>query len=181
MLSELIVSSLPSAPVSTPLPTSEVEVVKWKSEIHCETGKISEGKKLGHKFMFSISLTKWSGLITTSLSFSFPIIKTGLKYLFCCGLNNVNFLCSVVSDSLQPYGLYSTRLLCPWDFPSKNTGVDCHFLLLGIFPTQESNLGLLYCWQILYSWATGGIMYLKYLTLSKYSQQILILSYFYIL
>ena len=28
------------------------------------------------------------------------------------------------------------RLLCPWDFPGKNTGVGCHFLLQGIFSTQ---------------------------------------------
>ena len=35
----------------------------------------------------------------------------------------------VVSDSLQPHGLQPTRLLCPWDFPGKNTGVGCHFLL----------------------------------------------------
>ena len=27
------------------------------------------------------------------------------------------------------------RLLCLWDFPGKNTGVGCHFLLEGIFPT----------------------------------------------
>ena len=27
-------------------------------------------------------------------------------------------------------------LLCPWDSPGKNTGVDCHALLQGIFPTQ---------------------------------------------
>ena len=33
----------------------------------------------------------------------------------------------------------TTRLLCPWDFPGKNTGVDCHFLLQGIFPTQGWN------------------------------------------
>ena len=26
--------------------------------------------------------------------------------------------------------------LCPWNSPGKNTGVDCHFLLLGIFQTQ---------------------------------------------
>ena len=32
------------------------------------------------------------------------------------------------------------RFLCPWDSPSKNTGVGCHFLLQGIFPTQGSNL-----------------------------------------
>ena len=32
----------------------------------------------------------------------------------------------------------------------KNTGVGSHFLLQGIFPTQESNPGLLHCSQILY-------------------------------
>ena len=37
-----------------------------------------------------------------------------------------------------------------WDSPGKNTGVGCHFLLQGIFPTQESNPGLLHCRQILY-------------------------------
>ena len=42
------------------------------------------------------------------------------------------------------------RLLCPWDFPSKNTGVGCHFPLQGIFPTQRLNPGLLHCRQILY-------------------------------
>ena len=35
------------------------------------------------------------------------------------------------------------RLLCPWDFPSKNTGVGCHFLLQGIFLIQGLNLHLL--------------------------------------
>ena len=30
------------------------------------------------------------------------------------------------------------RLLCPWDSPGKNTGVGCHFLLQGIFPTHIS-------------------------------------------
>ena len=34
--------------------------------------------------------------------------------------------CSVVSDSFQPQGLLPTRLLCPWDFPGKSTGVGCH-------------------------------------------------------
>ena len=31
----------------------------------------------------------------------------------------------------------------PWDSPSKNTGVGCHALLQGIFPTQGSNPCLL--------------------------------------
>ena len=34
-----------------------------------------------------------------------------------------------VSDSSRPHGLYPTRLLCPWNFPGKSTGVGCHFLL----------------------------------------------------
>ena len=58
--------------------------------------------------------------------------------------------CLVVSDSLWPHGLQPTRLLCPWDFPGNSTGVDCHFLLQGIFPTQGSNLGLLHHRQTLY-------------------------------
>ena len=49
---------------------------------------------------------------------------------------------SVVSDSLWPHGLWPTRLLRPWDSPGKNTGVGCHFLLQGIFPTKGSNPGL---------------------------------------
>ena len=53
------------------------------------------------------------------------------------------FSCSVVSNSLWPHGLYPARLLCPQDFLGKNTGVGCHFLLQGIFPTQGSNLSLL--------------------------------------
>ena len=52
---------------------------------------------------------------------------------------------SVVSNSLQPHGLYG-----PWNFPGQNTGVGSLSLLQGIFPTRESNLGLLHCRQILY-------------------------------
>ena len=33
-----------------------------------------------------------------------------------------------MSDFLRPHGLQHTRLLCPWDFPGKNTGVGCHCL-----------------------------------------------------
>ena len=61
--------------------------------------------------------------------------------------------CSVVSDSLRPHGLWSDRLLCPWDPLGKNTGVDCHSLFHGIFPTQGSNphpISLLHCRWILH-------------------------------
>ena len=60
---------------------------------------------------------------------------------------------SVVSNSLQPHGLYPTRLLCPSDFPGKNTGVGCHFFLQGIFPTQESNP----CLLCLLHWHVGSL------------------------
>ena len=56
---------------------------------------------------------------------------------------------SVMSDSLQSHRLYPIRFLCPWDSPGKNTGVGCHALLQGIFPTQISNAWLLHLlhWQ----------------------------------
>ena len=38
--------------------------------------------------------------------------------------------------------LWHTRLLCPWNFPGKNIGVSCHFLLQGIFLTQGLNSSL---------------------------------------
>ena len=50
---------------------------------------------------------------------------------------------------MQSHGLQRTRLLCPWNSPGKNTRVGNHSLLQGIFPTQGSTLGLLYCRQIL--------------------------------
>lgn len=39
-----------------------------------------------------------------------------------------------------PQGLPSTRLLCPWDFSSKNTGVGCHFLLGGLLPNSDQSV-----------------------------------------
>ena len=55
--------------------------------------------------------------------------------------------CPTLCD-LMDWGL--PRLLCPRDSPGKNTGVGCHSLLQGIFPTQGLNLGLLRCSRILY-------------------------------
>ena len=54
--------------------------------------------------------------------------------------------CSVVFDSLQPCGLQPARLLCQ-DLPGKNTGVGCHPLVQGFFPTQGLSLGLPHCRQ----------------------------------
>ena len=80
---------------------------------------------------------------------------------------------SVVPDSLWPHGLQSTRFLCPWDFPGNDTGMGCHFLLQGIFPTQESNPGLLHCRQILYRLSYKGSPNLKPLRRNKTSLTLL--------
>ena len=69
----------------------------------------------------------------------------------CCVLSH-----SVIPYSLRFYGLQPTRLLCPWDSPGKNTGVGCHALLRGIFPTQGSNPGLPHCRRILHQLSHQG-------------------------
>ena len=47
-------------------------------------------------------------------------------------------------------------IVCLWNYPGRNTGVGCHSLLQGIFPTLLLNLGLLYCRQILYCLSHQG-------------------------
>ena len=47
-----------------------------------------------------------------------------------------------MSYSLQPYGLYPARFLCPWDSPVMNTAMRHHVLLQGIFSTQKLGLRL---------------------------------------
>ena len=56
---------------------------------------------------------------------------------------------SVMSVSLQVLDHKPPGSSCPWDFPGKNTGVGCHFLLQGIFPIQGLNPCLLHLlhWQ----------------------------------
>ena len=66
-------------------------------------------------------------------------IRRSLRCWWC-------YLVSTYVWLLQPHGRQPTRLLCPWYFPGRNTGVGCHFLLPGILPTQGSNLHLLH-WE----------------------------------
>ena len=65
----------------------------------------------------------------------------------------------VVSDSLQHYRLQPPSLLCPWNSPGKNTGVGCHILIQGIFPTQGLNRGLPHCRRTLYHLSHQGSPY----------------------
>ena len=131
---------------------------------------------LGQEIPTSMDLFKWiHNLITTSylgMDSEIVTITTTISNRSCFWtywsllhsssfsslLSSVSvYVCSVIQSCLtllQPHGLYPARLLCPWDLPGKNTGAHCHFLLLGIFPTQESNLISCIDRQILYHWGS---------------------------
>ena len=85
-----------------------------------------------------------------------------ISYTVCVRAQSSLSLCdpwTISCHSLQPHGLYPAWVLCSWNFPGKNTGVGCHFLLQGIFPTQGSNscfLYLLHCRRILYHCHMGS-------------------------
>ena len=59
-------------------------------------------------------------------------------------------MCAQSCLTLRSHGLQAARLLCPWNFPGKNTGVGYHFSLQVIFPTQGLNPHLLHRlhWQV---------------------------------
>ena len=60
-----------------------------------------------------------------NLDSSLCFIQPGIPHdvLCCCQV------ASVMSDFVRPHRQQPTRLPGPWDFPGKNTGVGCHFLL----------------------------------------------------
>ena len=72
--------------------------------------------------------------------------------------NSNNFYCVhaclVASNYFPAPWMVASRLLHPWDFPGKNTGVDCHFLFQAIFPTRDQTLVSCIGRRILYYWAT---------------------------
>ena len=69
--------------------------------------------------------------------------RVGLTYIHCC---LVAQSCLALCNSM----------VCQWDSPGKNTGMGCHSLLQGLFPTQGSNPGQLHCRQILYHLSHQG-------------------------
>ena len=91
-----------------------------------------------------------------------PNADTSLRLPLLCGPSSFVFVhacivCVLSHVWLGPHGLQPSRLLSQWNFPGKNTGAGCHFLLQGVFLTQGSNphrLCLLHWKQILYHFAT---------------------------
>ena len=77
------------------------------------------------------------GLFTTGL---FPRREKKIPYsLSHCIVRSLLQQLVWAQSLSKPHGLQPTRLLCPWDSPSKNFAVGCHFILQGIFPTQGLN------------------------------------------
>ena len=76
---------------------------------------------------------------------SLPLCHLGSPILLSIQFSSVQFIsvAQLCPTLCYPIGCSPPGLLCPWDSPDKNTGVGCHALLQGIFPTQGSNLHLL--------------------------------------
>ena len=72
-----------------------------------------------------------------------------LSHLRVCVLGCFSHVLLFATLGVPRVPLPPARLLCPWDSPGKNTGVGCHALFQGIFPTQGSNPSLfrLLHWQ----------------------------------
>ena len=78
----------------------------------------------------------------------------------------------VVKSCLTVTPWKPARLLCPWNFPAKNTRVGSYSLLQGILLTQGSNLELLHCRQILHHLSHQGSPYKR-----KYSIAPIVYTY----
>ena len=96
---------------------------------------------LGRKVMTNLAATaakslQWCPTLCDSIEGSPPgspipgiLQARSLEWLAISFSNAWKWSHSVVSDSLRPHGLQPTRLLHPWDFPGKSTGMGCHCLL----------------------------------------------------
>ena len=75
----------------------------------------------------------------------------GIKQILCDWTRRkVKVKVAQSCQTVRVHELLSTGFFCPWNSPGKNTRVDCHAFLRGIFLIQGSNPGLPDCMQILY-------------------------------
>ena len=74
-------------------------------------------------------------------------------YMLCLVAQPCPTLCNLMNYSLPGSSVHGNS-------PGKNTGVGCHALLQGIFPTQGSNPGLLHCRQIFYHLSHQGSLFM---------------------
>ena len=98
--------------------------------------------------MFRTSATEKRKLPSFSSQPCQPAPRTFLKKKKCMRAKLLQSCLTLCNTTDSP-----ARVFCPWDSPGKNTRMDCHALLQGIFLTQGSNPRLLY---LLY-WQAGSL------------------------
>ena len=119
---------------------------------------------------FIVSYTSTRLLSVTCMCFCFFVC---VLVLFCSEEESISCThtytcaCAIVSESLQPPGLQSTRLLCLWDSPGKNMEVGCHALLQGSFLTPRLNSSLLH----LLRWQTDSLPWPALISVIKMGKQ----------
>ena len=114
----------------------------WKMKCEPEQEEHDKNVSLGVFLLNLILPTILRGLNSTGFLLSLPLKP---RFPVCVCMH----MCMQVSACVQP-----ARSLSPQNSLGRNTGVDCHFLLQGIFPTQGSNPHLLRdCW----SWSTNTL------------------------
>ena len=118
------------------------DIPAWTLVIFQRFTRLLESFDLGLVKAAAENKGSWLGHITYNTYNMYIIV---LLLLFSCYVMSDSSASTLLLTLLlsTSHGLQSARLLCPWDFPGKNTRVGCNFLLQGIFPTQGSNLHLL--------------------------------------
>ena len=86
---------------------------------------------------WTLEAERWSWPIHVEVHSAVYWLTQPLSSEYRCGCAKSSQLCPAVCDPIY------CSPLCPWDSPGKNTGVGCHVLLQGIFPTQGWNQRLL--------------------------------------
>ena len=100
--------------------SSKRNLYKYKSP-SVRTGKVSGNHQFSH-----------TGMKNWCLDYEEGTLK--ITHLWCA-INKVMCLHAQPLSHVRPFVTpWTATLLYPWDFPGKNTGVDSHFLLRGIFP-----------------------------------------------
>ena len=102
----------------------------------------------------SLLTTGIKHLFSCLLGICISSLKNSLSKLFCSFL--IGGLVSKLCLTLAIPRTVAHQAPLSMGFPDKTTGMDCHFLLQGIFPTQELNLGCLHCRQIRYQLSYEG-------------------------
>ena len=114
--------------------TYRLKVKGWKKVFHADRDQKNAGVAI---------------LISEKIDFKTKAVKRDKEehYIMIKG--------SIQEEDITIINIYAPNIGAP-QYVSQNTGVGCHFLLQGIFPTQGLNLGLLHCRQILYRLSYKG-------------------------